>query len=103
MRPSVTCQFLICPPEVAFDRDQNLTLKIHFWATCCVGSMTVLIYRKSLIYLANKKGHFGAPLIQTLIKTQYGTMTMQKLIENVLVPRDETKQNLSNWFYGILD
>ena len=55
------------------------------------------------MYLANKKGHFGAPLIHTLIKTQYGTMTMQKLIENVLVPRDETKQNLSNWFYGILD
>ena len=49
MRPNVTSQFLICPPEVAFDRDQNQKCQILFWATFFIGSIkmaiTVLIYR----------------------------------------------------------
>ena len=62
MKPSTTLQFLICPLEVAFDRDQNQKCKINFWATCCIGSIKmaiiVLIYRWSLIFLANKKRSF---------------------------------------------
>ena len=57
-----TSQFLICPPEVAFDRDQNQKCKIHFWATWCIGNIkmaiTSFIYRKSLIFLANKNRSF---------------------------------------------
>ena len=59
---NLTSQFLVCPPEVAFDRDQIQKCKMHFWATCCIGSIKmtiiVLIYRLSLIFLANKKRSF---------------------------------------------
>ena len=39
MRTGVISQFLIFPLEVALDRDQNQKYKIHFWATCCTGSI----------------------------------------------------------------
>ena len=49
--------------EIAFDRVRNQKLKIHFWATCCIGNIrmaiAVFIYRYRLIFLANKKRSFN--------------------------------------------